>query len=199
MKKMNNKGFTIVEVIVCFILIMIIVTAMLKVAMSYRTTAQNKEIEEQLITYKNLLTKDVQKDIFEKGLINMEKCTSGEGRCVQLNFIDGTNKQFIVGNVDRSDRNSVINKYIRYGGIKYPMMKDDIPTNIPAGSNPGDYQSLYISTGEIFDSITLNTGSIYTIEFRIEHSDLNSDYGIHITTFVQQWKVKMLKYFKNVR
>lgn len=186
MKRLNNKGFTIVEVIVCFVLMMIIVTSMLEVAMSYRTTAQNKEITERLISYKNLLTKDIQKDILEKGLTSMERCTSSEGRCVKLRFSDGTNKDFILPNINTSDRNSVENKYARYGGIKYPMMKDEIPASIPAGSKPGDYQSIYVSGGDIFDSITLNTGTIYTIEFRIEYADLDEDYGIHITTFVKK-------------
>lgn len=185
MGKLNNKGFTIVEVIVCFVLLMIIVTAMLKVAMSYRTTAQNKEITEQLVTYKNLLTKDVEKDILERGLASMERCTSSEGRCVRLRFVDGTNKDFILPNIDVTNRNSVENKYVRYGGIKYPMMKDLLPSTIPSGSKPGDYQSLYVSGGDIFDATTLNTGTIYTIEFRIEHADLDDDFGIHITTFVK--------------
>lgn len=186
MKKLNNKGFTIVEVIVCFVLLMIIVTAMLKVAMAYRTTAQNSEITEQLVSYKNLLTKDVQKDILERGLTSMERCTSSEGRCVKLRFLDGTNKDFILPNIDATNRNSVENKYVRYGGIKYPMMKDEIPASIPTGSKPGDYQSLYVSGGDIFDSTTLNTGTVYTIEFRIEHADLDEDFGIHITTFVRK-------------
>ena len=126
MRKLGNKGFTIVEVIVCFVLLMIIVTAMLKVAMSYRTTAQNKEVEEQLSMYKNLLTKDVNKDILEHGLESMQRCSSSEGRCVKLKFVDGTFKDFILADVNVFDRNSVQNKYVRYGGIKYPMMKDEI-------------------------------------------------------------------------
>ena len=74
MKKlmMNEKGMTAVEVLVCFILVVVITVSMYTTVSTYKNKQQIESYKEQIYTYKNLLSKDINDDIVKTGLINAE-------------------------------------------------------------------------------------------------------------------------------
>ena len=74
MKKLmlNEKGMTAVEVLVCFILVVVITISMYTTVSTYKNKQQIESYKEQIYTYKNLLSKDINDDIVKTGLINAE-------------------------------------------------------------------------------------------------------------------------------
>lgn len=180
MKKLNQKGITIVEVSVTFVLVMIIVVGLLKIAMSYRGRAQLEMTRNELLTFKSTVTKTVMDDIQQLGLQSISACT---GQCVELRFSDGTIKKLQVGSVNPTNYNSVKYKYIQYGQFKHRLV-DMLPKTIPDGELPIDYQSIYIPVEPLLKVTVVGSRTIYSINIPIEHVDLMDDYGIHITTTV---------------
>ena len=194
MKKLNNKGISVVEVVLTFTLIMTIVSGILTIIMNYRARA-NIEMERlELVTYKNTLTKEIQNDILTRGLheINYsgdcENQASNYGSCINLSFKDGTSKILAVSKLDDNNidtlKELLNNKYIKYGDTKYPI-EDKLPDVIPTGRSAKDFQNIYINNDNILSSDSLiqsdgTTTNIYSIDIYIEHIDYDDDFGIHI-------------------
>ena len=72
MKRLNNKGFTTIEVILCFVLVVIITTSLYTTITSFNQKRITEEYKSKIYTYKNLLTKEIQDDILKKGLLSAE-------------------------------------------------------------------------------------------------------------------------------
>ena len=69
MKKLNNKGMTIIEVLVCFVLVAIITTSMYNSISNFNDRRNLESMKEKIINVKNLFTKQVEDDIVKKGLV----------------------------------------------------------------------------------------------------------------------------------
>ena len=57
MKKLNNKGLSIVEFIVVFVMLMILTTGMMNIIIKLKDNNNEKELTRELLTYKNSITK----------------------------------------------------------------------------------------------------------------------------------------------
>ena len=55
--KVNNKGMTIIELILCFAIVSVIVIALLNTVMNYKTKEQLEDTKKTIISYKNVITK----------------------------------------------------------------------------------------------------------------------------------------------
>ena len=91
-KKLNNKGMTLVEVVVCFALVTIVLVSMYSSISVYKTKQNIEPYKETVITYKNLLTKEIQDDLIKKGLIYASASNSDEVYTVNMSFKDGSSK-----------------------------------------------------------------------------------------------------------
>lgn len=193
--KLNNKGISIIEIVLTFALIMAMVIGMLTIVFNYRDKASVSLEKLEMDTFKNTLTKEIQDDILTKGLKEIneggECVTNTElNSCVNLVFLDDTQKAFGVSKVDSSSRESVENKFLYYDGLKY-RLEDPIPTTIPEGREVGDFQSIKIQDENILstDSIFLENGtlvSFYAIDVYITHIDFDDDFGIHIVAYSEK-------------
>ena len=192
MKTLNNRGLSIVEVVVTFAIVMTIISGLLAIIMNYRLKAENSFSELELETFKNTLTKTIQDDILNFGIseINHEgSCMSSTSSsrfstCANLVFKNGTEKILAVSKIDQDNRNSIENKYIFYDDEKY-VLKDTLPNNIPEGRHAYDFQTIFVSNENFLssDSTTLSDGTeikIYSIDITIEHIEYEQDFGIHI-------------------
>ncbi len=194
MKKLNEKGLTLIEVILTFALIMVIIAGILTIIMNYKARITIEMERLDLVTYKNTLTKEIQTDIIDRGLheINSEGlCTeqaSSYSSCINLVFKDGVEKILAVSKLKDSNNTNLIkllnNKYIKYGDTKYPI-NDTLPDTIPTGRSPRDFQNIFINDENILtsDSVILADGTtvkIYAIDINMEHIDYEDDFGIHI-------------------
>ena len=127
MKKLNDKGMTLIEIIVCFVIVVVIVLSMLKVVNNYKDKQDIESYKSAIFTYKNTLTKTVWDDIIKhQGIVKYEDITSNYNTTgieveYRLYFRDGTTSKLTIfkrivatGDVDRiNEDNSVY--YVMYG------------------------------------------------------------------------------------
>ncbi len=187
--KLNNKGMSIIEIVLTFALIMVMVIGMLTIVMSYRDKASLSIKKLEMDTFKNTLTKDIQDDILKLGIeeVNMDgECATitGLSRCVNIVFKDGSQKVFGTSLINVNDRDSIENKFLYYDGEKYKL-HDTLPEKIPNGRTILDFQSITIEDNNILstDSAILTDGTvvnIYSIDVYVSHIDFEEDFGIHI-------------------
>lgn len=69
LKKLNNKGMTAVEILVTFVIMVVIVVSMYDSIMNLKNKETVASYRNSLVTYKNLLTKEIQDDLIKVGLI----------------------------------------------------------------------------------------------------------------------------------
>ena len=143
----NNKGFTVIELIMSFIFTSILALSLFSAIVLYKSKQVDARIEADLIAFKSQITIDVQQDIQVKGLKNIVNCPPNQEEisrgekihpgCVVISFNDNTSKTFSLMRETRED--TIENKdgteskfpyyvpYIIYGDIRY-----DIPdsTNV---------------------------------------------------------------------
>lgn len=100
MKKLNNKGITTIEVLVCFVLVVIITVSIYTVVSDFNEKKIVEGYREELLNYKNLLTKEIQDDFIKIGLTHAtyEKEEIGEKNryILHCSLKDGTERVLIV-------------------------------------------------------------------------------------------------------
>lgn len=99
MKKLNNKGMTAIEILVCFVLLVIIVVSMYGTVSSYKNKQSIESYKEKINTYKNLLTKDIQDDLIKGGLVsaNIVPATASSNKyIVDMVLRDGSTRKLTV-------------------------------------------------------------------------------------------------------
>ena len=71
MKKLNNKGLTAIEILVCFAIISVIVISMFNIINNYKEKKDLESYKLDITTYKNTVTKTIYDDIIKnKGVIS---------------------------------------------------------------------------------------------------------------------------------
>lgn len=127
MLKLNNKGFTIAEVLVSFSLITVILASLVSATVFYRDRLKNEEVISQLYDYKNTITKVIYDDIVKGEIVGLERCIS-TANCI--NFIDtsGNSRTLKIIEVDRTTSTSRRGVYLYYNGIQYLLPDSDLGT-----------------------------------------------------------------------
>lgn len=76
--KLNNKGLTVVELILCFVLLIILVFGMFNVVLEIKDYSETKELEKDLVSFKNRIIYMIQDDLIQYGLKETSSsCPSG--------------------------------------------------------------------------------------------------------------------------
>ena len=100
MMKLNNKGITTIEVLICFVLIVIITVAMYATISNFNEKKVLEGYKEQILNYKNLLTKDIQDDLIKIGLTHSRyERKSENGKTITTIYFDlkdGSERQLVV-------------------------------------------------------------------------------------------------------
>ena len=65
LKRLNNKGLTAVEILVCFVLMVILTVSMYGTVISYKNKQNIESDRDKIVAYKNLLTKEIQDDLIK--------------------------------------------------------------------------------------------------------------------------------------
>lgn len=177
MKKLNNKGFTVIELTVSFLFVFMVAFSMYQLLYNYRVRQNEESIKSQMIDYKNQVTLAIQNDINEKTLKYIDYCTEGGKRtskCIVLYFNDNTSKQLSIEErkkvYEDIDEPQTVN-YISYGGTIYEST-DAVLLEFPSG------QMLYSSSES--DNLEDENVEVYKISIPIYHHDLDGNYGISI-------------------
>ena len=195
LKKLNNRGMTAVEILVCFVLMSILAVSMYSSIASYKNKQSIESAKEKIFTYKNLLTKEVQDDLIKKGLVSAEISetineTKGKpenlpSKVFKVDFLfrDGSKKQLVINRRLASDYSVVdcasekINDAfsIQYGE-EGNLMTYDLP----------DVGYVENQCGEKVLDLRINNvdinkdNNILTIYIGFYHPDLGTRYGIDI-------------------
>lgn len=130
---MNNKGITLVELIISFALLMVVVIGMMSIIMNVRTNYNDKEFVKEMTEFQSTITQTIEKDLIEKGVNKttpLSDCTSfnaGEvSECKIIRFKDNTTAELRIGlsNTISDDDSNIFT--ITYSGIKYKIPNYDI-------------------------------------------------------------------------
>ena len=195
LKKLNNRGMTAVEILVCFVLMSILAVSMYSSIASYKNKQSIESAKEKIFTYKNLLTKEVQDDLIKKGLVSAEISetineTKGKPENlpskvfkVDLLFRDGSKKQLVINRRLASDYSVVdcaSEKINDAFSIKYGeegnLMTYDLP-DVGYGENQCGEKVLDLR----INNVDINKdNNILTIYIGFYHPDLGTRYGIKI-------------------
>ena len=157
MLKLNNKGITTIEILICFVLLAVISTSLYNTVSIYRNKQILEGEKEKIYTYKNLLTKEIQDDIIKKRLIGARK---NSNNVLILEFNDGTSATLVV---------DINGNKISYDGVDYPLPN--------FGKNTSGVNVLKIDDCKI--EITTSPDFL-TIDIPFMHPDFGTKYGIFV-------------------
>ena len=101
---MNSKGFTTVEVLVCFVIISVVMMSLFSTISAFNEKKVQESYRSRVYEFKNEITKKVQEDLIRRGLTYAKikdnglppGDINGKTYTVDLTFKDGTSKQLIV-------------------------------------------------------------------------------------------------------
>ena len=191
--KLNNKGVTTIEILISFVLLAIIVVSLYGSVESYKNKQNIESNKNQIMTYKNLLTKEIQDDLIMKGLIDVTVKhqpfvavpITPETYTVNFSFRDGTKSQLIVKRILANDygvvgSGSCTSGKNDYFSISYGPDGDLTEYELPdlgSGENKEGCKVLDLRMSDI----NINTDNdILTIDIRFYHPDFSTKYGIDI-------------------
>lgn len=190
--KLNNKGMTAIEILVCFVLVVVISTSMYTSVSAYQNKQQILSFKEKIYTYKNLLTKEINDDIIKKGLVSVKIDPFTETSDVykaQMNLRDGSTRclkvtrklaydylhEFTPGDDGIDDE-----FMIEYGGCTATGDADGVEYPIP------DLGFSENAAGKKIYDFRINNVNMYTqdnvfyIYIGFYHPDLGTRYGINV-------------------
>ncbi len=197
-RKLNNKGMTAIEVLVTFVIVVVIVVSMYDGIMDLKNRETIASYKLSLVTYKNLLTKDIQDDLAKIGLatVRTESLTGGTGYRVIMVLRDGSQRYLEVTQIfgcaalddleamdlcddygiprDRSDEFS-----ISYGPpddlVEYPL--PDLGHEVIDYNGEHTIYSLRITGVDVSTS-----NQVFSIKVTMSHPDLGSRHSLNIVS-----------------
>ena len=170
----NNKGFTVIELILSFAFVSLLAASLFAAVLNYRDKEQEASVETSILQFKNQMTMTIQKDIEMRLLKNVNYCTDGSGnitnRCVQFNFMDDSVTEL---------------------RVEYETCNCSIPSEEPKCEHIGnqcfDTSFPYITYGpvgqgiryDIPDAYNLDVDTDYTLTYTTSEDDLENNNGIY--------------------
>ncbi len=179
MKKLNNKGVTTIELIITFSITLILATSIFQTAVSFSEKMTIESNKLQITNYKNIVTREIQSDLIEKGLTNVQVTSNSTNLIHSINFIfnDGS-----IGTMEiRTD-----NKNIHEIKYKSDQSKEFELYELPdIGSseitkNDGSKELIKALSFEYIDITTDN--NIFKLKIKLNHPDIEDHYNINIVS-----------------
>jgi hypothetical protein len=194
MKKINNRGITTIELLLCFILVSIITISMYSTISTFNQKRMIESYKSEIYTYKNLLTKDIQDDFIKIGLTHAlysksyDSTTNITTYTVSCELKDGTSRKLII-------KQRLAQSTYHIGGFAdrddYFMISYGTPAVGDGESNIIDYPipDLGESTfnNHIVKDLSINNvlididdTNVLSIYIGFYHPELTTRYGINI-------------------
>lgn len=188
--KLNNKGMTIIEILVTFVIVVAIVSSLYASVIALKNKETIASYKESLTTYRDLMIRDIEADLIEKGLSSYSVSTPETNKDkITFTFKDGQKKDLIITHnmgchaISQSEQSDTTlcprgnptigdNYSITYGGVDYKLPNIGSTKNI-AG------QPIY---DLIIDNVVVDNSSsdIFDLKIILYHPDLGTKYSIHI-------------------
>lgn len=185
--KLNNRGVTTIEVILCFVLVSIIAMSMYSVVSAFNEKRIEESNRSKLLIYKSTLTQKIQNDFIKNGLVDAKITENREGlkRKYQVDMYlkDGSKRRLLVSQQSarcKSDNTCVSDEFkITYGPLD--NMEDfDLPN---LGETKGICQSVDVDCNFKVDpggNVTTKDLKINNVDIRISNENNTSDNLSHI-------------------
>ena len=179
MKKLNNKGITIVEVLVCFILVSVIAMSLFSTISAYNQMRMLEEYKYKIYSYKNVLTKEIQDDFIKRGLASAvyKRTATSEGRVTHVvDFVlkDGEKRQLVVIREPNNDYYMIM-----YGTDENNLVEYPIPDLGKSEINGKTVSDLTINN-VLISVTTKDDSSVLSIYIGFYHPELSTRYAINI-------------------
>lgn len=181
----NNKGFTIAELLVTFVLVMSIVLALFKVVDHYRERQQNATSVKEMNSYRNQIVKVVEDDIlFNYGGIKEIKGLDQNNKSLnaieKANFQQGIEIAFngVIANTQPNATNTK-RLIVKKNGILYGDMFYEFPSKFVSAVDDVIYTETQVKTVNQIGE-PLPPKEIYSIHIDLTHSELNRIFNINI-------------------
>lgn len=180
----NNKGFTIAELLVTFVLVMSIVLALFKVVDHYRERQQNATSAKEMNSYRNQIVKVVEDDILFncggiKEIKGLDKATLEleSGGLEQTDFQQGIEITFneVIANTQPNTKRLIVKK----NGILYDDIFYEFPSKFVSAVDDVIYTETQVKTVNQIGE-PLPPKEIYSIHIDLTHSELNRIFNINI-------------------
>lgn len=178
----NNKGFTIAELLVTFVLVMSIVLALFKLVDHYRERQQNATSVKEMNSYRNQIVKVVEDDIlFNYG--GIKEIKGLDQNDISLSPIEKANFQQgieITFNKVDDEKNTQITKnlIVKKNGILYGKMFYEFPSKFVSAIDDVIYTETQVEN--VSSEVPLLKKAIYSIHIDLTHSELNRIFNINI-------------------
>ena len=178
----NNKGFTIAELLVTFVLVMSIVLALFKVVDHYRERQQNATSAKEMNSYRNQIVKVVEDDIlFNYGGIKEIKGLDQNddlslSAIEKANFQQGIEITFneVIANTQPNTKRLIV----KNNGILYGDMFYEFPSKFVIAVDDVIYTETQVENVSSEDPSLKK--AIYSIHIDLTHSELNRIFNINI-------------------
>lgn len=172
----NNKGFTIAELLVTFVLVMSIVLALFKVVDHYRERQQNATSVKEMNSYRNQIVKVVEDDIlFNYGGIKeikgLDLKPSEAQQGIEITFNE------VIANAQPNTINTK-RLIVKKNGILYGDMFYEFPSKFVSAVDDIIYTETQVENVSSDASSLKKT--IYSIHIDLTHSELNRIFNINI-------------------
>lgn len=168
---MNNKGFTIVEVLIAFILLAAILLSLISFSVTYRDKVREEEVRTQLNDYKNMLTKIIYDDIILQNITSISKCDGQvDGNITCVNFTNSKGDSYKLEMLSLSENTANLKKgmYLNYNGVNYMLPDSDL--------NKTDEKMC-----AFYDAFELtNYEDIYALKISYKHYSMDDVYVISL-------------------
>lgn len=165
LNKINNKGFTTVEIVVSFALVVIILASMTAMVVNYRDNVTDEEVKTQLVDFKNTITKVVYDDIVDGIYTSISSCGD---MCIKFSGSEENKLEIIEKNGTDGVPKGI---YLQYKGIKYFLPDSDLNN-----FNTGEY--MINVNNPVYSSDTTN--HIYSVKIPIFHDGMDENYVIQL-------------------
>ncbi len=205
MRRLNNKGMTVVELLASFIIVALIITSLYATMNNFSDKRVEESAKESIYAYKNVLTKEIYDDIIIKGLINVETSDvtdtvteafskynltcSGSKYCVSYSKDECTNN---------TTNKTCISKDALLTRVRFTFKDTTQKYLIVAKGSDGDIvaygamNDLHIYDLPKYDDNALRIGNVesrltypnYNFEMRFEHPLFSQRYGVIIRAII---------------
>ena len=196
-RKLNRKGLTTIEILICFVLIAVISVSMYSTVSSYNNKQYMEASKEKIATYKNLLTKEIQDDLIKRQLVGADYKMEEPSphiykHVIHLTFADGSGSDLIINQQVARDYDFAADddqnwpchddKYsFEYGDVVFPIPDlgygENKQTNCPGGTSDKTVKVLDL---RIQNVIVTTTDGVLHVKVDFYHVDLPDHYGINI-------------------
>lgn len=159
MLHLNKKGFSVVELLVSFILVSIISMGMMTIVVQYQRNASLSNIKIDMVNSKNRIVRAVYTDLTD-GNLKLSSVSSCGENCINFNYDSGTRNLSL-----RSENVNGINKnFIVYNDMRYNLADKS-----------------FVDGNLIFNQVD---NTIYEIILHVSNFDIEGDYGFDLMAIV---------------